>query len=197
MIYGKIGKRFEGVTIENYKCPPGCEEARAACRAFIAGSTEGLLLMGKVGTGKTHLLAAVALAFHQDADTRYEKRDGIDVAISNEVKTVAFYPMLDLVAALRDDVRNKSRRTIKQCLSADLMVLDDLGVERSTEFIAEELAQIINGRYDAMKPIAVSTNLTIQGIKERYSDRALSRWAQTCERVEMKQADFRIGSRPS
>jgi len=75
--------------------------------------------------------------------------------------------------------------------------LDDLGVERSTEFIAEELAQIINGRYDAMKPIAVSTNLTIQGIKERYSDRALSRWAQTCERVEMKQADFRIGSRPS
>ena len=194
MIYGKIGKRYENATIENYRCPPGCEEARAACNALIAGLTEGLLLIGPVGTGKTHLLAAVALRFHQDADTRLEEREGQTVAISSKVITVAFYPMLDLVAALRDDVRNSTRRTVKQCLSADLMVLDDLGVERSTEFVAEELAQIINGRYDDMRPIAVSTNLTVQGIKERYTDRTISRWAETCTRVEMKQVDFRVGA---
>ena len=46
MIYGKIGKRYEDATIENYRCPPGCEEARKACEALIAGSTEGLLLLG-------------------------------------------------------------------------------------------------------------------------------------------------------
>jgi len=108
---------------------------------------------------------------------------------------VAFYPMLDLVAALRDDVRNNTRRTVNRCLSADLMVLDDLGVERSTEFIAEEIAQIINGRYDAMKPIAVSTNLTVQGIKERYTDRAISRWVETCTMVGMNQADYRLSQR--
>jgi len=192
MIYGVIGKRFENATIENYNCPPGCEEARAACHAFIDGSTGGLLLIGPVGTGKTHLLSAVAQIFHQDADPQFEDRDGVTVAVSKEVKTVAFYPMLDLVAALRDDIRNNTRRTVRQCLSADLMVLDDLGVERSTEFIDEELAQIINGRYNDMKPIAVSTNLTVQGIKERYTDRAVSRWVETCTMVEMKQADYRL-----
>jgi len=152
-------------------------------------------LIGPVGTGKTHLLSAVAKIFHQDADPKFEDRDGITVAVSKEVKTVAFYPMLDLVAALRDDVRNNTRRTVNRCLSADLMVLDDLGVERSTEFIAEEIAQIINGRYDAMKPIAVSTNLTVQGIKERYTDRAISRWVETCTMVGMNQADYRLSQR--
>ena len=192
MIYGDIGKRFEDSTIENYKCPPGNEQAKWACNAFIAGSTEGLLLLGPVGTGKTHLLSAVAKAFHQDADPVFEDRDGVTVAISKKVKTVAFYMMLDLVAALRDDIRNNTTRTIKQCLSADLMVLDDLGVERSTEFIAEEIAQIINGRYNAMKPIAVSTNLTVQGIKERYTDRSISRWVETCTMVEMNHEDYRM-----
>jgi len=192
MIYGGIGKRFENATIDNYKCPPGSEEAKRACNAFIAGSTGGLLLLGPVGTGKTHLLSAIAQIFHQDADPKFEIRDGIQVAVSKEVKTVAFYMMLDLVAALRDDVYNNTNLTLHRCLTVDLMVLDDLGVERSTEFISEEIAQIINGRYNSMKPIAVSTNLTVQGIKDRYTDRAVSRWVETCTMVEMKQADYRL-----
>ena len=192
MIYGDIGKRFENATIDNYKCPPGSEEAKNACSAFIAGSTEGLLLLGPVGTGKTHLMSAVAKAFHQDADPHFEERDGITVAVSKEVKTVAFYMMLDLVAALREDVRKGVSTTVNRCLSVDLMVLDDLGVERSTEFIAEEIAQIINGRYNAMKPIAVSTNLTLNGIKDRYTDRSISRWVETCTLVEMYHDDYRL-----
>ena len=93
MIYGKIGKRYEHARTGNYNCPPGCVEARSACEKMIDGEIDGLLLIGPVGTGKTHLLAAIANSVHRDAEPQYEERDGITVAISQPVVTVALSTM--------------------------------------------------------------------------------------------------------
>ena len=46
-----------------------------------------------------------------------------------------------------------------------LLILDDLGVERNTEFVLEQMFQIIDGRYRCCKPLIVTTNLRLEEIK--------------------------------
>ena len=129
----------------------------------LASSGQGLLLFGDVGTGKTFYTACIA---NELVDR------GFSVLMTDFPGLVA---KLQRMAFDRDD-------PLPRLLGYDLLVIDDLGVERGTEYMQEQVYSIVDSRYRAGKPMVVSTNLTAEQLKHpqsvmeaRIYDRVLER----------------------
>ena len=107
----------------------------------------GLLLWGDVGTGKTFLAACVANALLDQ---------GVPVLMTGMAK------LLNAVAGVWPSERNAFLESLN---AYSLLILDDLGMERSSEFSMEQLFSVVDGRYRTGKPLIVTTNLTLQELK--------------------------------
>lgn len=105
----------------------------------------GLLLFGDVGTGKTWFSAAIANRLLED---------GYKVLMTN-------FPTL-IARMQKEGFRSN---LVSSLGHYDLLIIDDLGVERSSEYMQEQVYSIIDARYRAKKPIVVSTNLTSEELK--------------------------------
>jgi len=117
-------------------------------------------------------------------------RDEIDKSAQIE-----YWPMLDLVSVLRSDIAHGSQGTSTRCRECDLLVLDDFGSERTTDFVLEELERIVDWRYRALMPTAVATNLPDSAtVIKKYGSRALSRWIGSCYDVMVGGEDRRESS---
>lgn len=124
---------------------------------------KGLLLYGTVGTGKTYAACEVANALIDK---------GYPVLVTNFAR---------LTNTLQGTYEGK-QEYIDSLNRFALLVIDDLGAERKSEFMQEMVYNIIDSRYRAALPLIVTTNLTIQEIKEpdvisnlRIYDRLLER----------------------
>lgn len=184
----KIGQRFERCTFESYTVPPGSQQALDAVKDIAQGTSTGVILTGLVGTGKTHLLAALAHDFFLPERIE-DTAEGMKL---HSAKTVEYWSMLDLAAILREEAVGEKRDTGAACRQCSLLILDDLGQERSTAFVVEELERIFDYRYREMLPIAISTNLSPKALQAKYGDRPLSRWAEQCRTVSLKGTDYRL-----
>lgn len=100
----------------------------------------GLMYYGPVGTGKTFLAACIANAV---LDMGYRVKMTNFATVADEMWTVP-----DKAEYITDLCRY------------DLLILDDLGVERKTEYMQEMVYKIVNARYVAGAPVIVTTNLT-------------------------------------
>lgn len=123
----------------------------------------GLLLWGEVGTGKSFIAACIANAL-------IEK--GVPVLMTN------FSKILNTLTGLFNENRN---RFIESFDEYSLLIIDGLGIERSSAFALEQVFNIIDGRYRCKKPMIVTTNLTMDELKHanlahaRIYDRILER----------------------
>lgn len=126
---------------------------------FSRGS-ESLYFFGKTGLGKTHLSLAIANAvIDRGFDVYYDSVQNIMDALEAE----------HFGRAARED-------SIKEdLLSCDLLIIDDLGVEFSTQFTVAELHSIVNTRILRSLPIIISSNLEPDELEEKYSQRLASR----------------------
>lgn len=106
---------------------------------------KGLLFLGKPGTGKTFYSCCVANAL-------------IDKGIFAFVTNVT-----EVTRTFKGE--EDRRRLLHYTSSAALMVLDDLGAERSTEYAIEQLYAVVDQRYRSGKPLIVTTNLTLDQLK--------------------------------
>ena len=129
--------------------------------------------------------------------------DGEDEApslSSDEIEREAhieYWPLLDLTSELRSDIAQGSQETSRRCRECDLLVLDDFGAERATDFVLEELARIVDWRYRMMKLTAVATNLlTFKETIAKYGSRAISRWMGSCTIVHIGGEDRRAAMGP-
>ncbi len=137
----------------------------------------GLLFFGDVGTGKSFAAGCIANALLE--------RD-VPVLMTN------FPAILNrLTGMYRED-----RATFIASLDAyDLLILDDLGVERNTEYALETVYTIVDGRYRCRKPMIVTTNLKLDEIKhpcDRAHARIYDRILERCAPVLFKGRNFRI-----
>ena len=145
------------------------------CKRYATGfddmlkKNQGLLFTGDVGTGKTYAAACIA---------NYLLDRCIPVVMTSFVK------ILGLAQNFRGD---EEERYIRRMNMAKLLVIDDLGAERSTDFALEKVYNIIDSRYRARLPRILTTNLTLKDMKEatdiRYS-RIYDRIFETCYPME-------------
>jgi DNA replication protein DnaC len=121
--------------------PAVLRTARDAARSFANSAHDWLVLWGPVGTGKTHLAMAVA----NDCRARYE--------------TTLLADLPGLLDLLRSGYEKDDYNEIMDLVqTVDYLLLDDVGTERTTDWGAEKLFQIINNRYNAQLPMMLTMN---------------------------------------
>lgn len=84
------------------------------------------------------------------------------------------------------DVNKEKQQFLKNIYRANLIILDDLGAERSSEYVIEQLYILINDLYNKEKSIIVTSNFNIQQIEERLGGRIADRIRGMCIDVELK-----------
>jgi DNA replication protein len=145
----------------------------------------GLVLSGPAGIGKTHL-AAVLLRH---------------VITATSCRGL-FYTTKELLYRIRQSYNATIQATeseiLQPIMTCDVLVLDDLGEERVTEWVAETMSLIVNARYNANRPIICTTNYAdvsdpdeINGLLWRVGFRIQSRLHEMCEFVELEGASYR------
>ncbi len=112
----------------------------------------GLLIWGEVGTGKTFLAGCIANALLET---------GITVLMTN------FSRILNAMTGSYGVDRNAYVDDLNRY---ELLIIDDLGIERDTDFALEQVFSVIDSRYQVRKPLIVTTNLKPSQMKQR------SRW---------------------
>lgn len=134
-----------------------------------------LLMAGVVGAGKTHQAYGAV---------RELVRNGVGVRW--RATTAA-----DLYAELRPRQGVDSERELAIVSRCPLLILDDLGAARATEWVEEITYRLINRRYNLMLPTLITTNLAIRDLRSYLGDRVASRLAQMTTRVEFEPVDRR------
>ncbi len=167
-----IPKRFRGVSFER---KPICDLdpfVLRHVRAFVERIDEnveagrGLWFAGDVGTGKTSLAMLVS-------------KTAIEAG-----RSVAVYSVPRLLAEIKEtydrDSGDSYMQLFRRLCSVDLLHLDDLGAERSTEWVLEQLYSIVNERWQNQRSIVVTTNLGLDALREQLGTRTVSRLGETC-----------------
>ena len=157
------------------------EQISAVARNYVEQFDEmkkrgkGLLLFGKVGTGKTFISACIANALIND---------GRACLVTN------FARLVNTLQGMFDGKQDY----IDSLNKFDLLVIDDLASERDTEYMGEIVQNIIDSRYRAGLPLIITTNLTSDELKhpnEMRKQRIYSRLFEMCLPVEATGADRR------
>lgn len=192
----RIPRRYQHCELSNFEQSyDSLREAHRRARAFVDAFPvveKGLLLRGRHGVGKTHL--AVAILKH---------------AIRDKGARGFFYETRELLKLVRDSFGTAGEVTemdvLRPVLDADVLVLDDLGAEKTSEWVQETLGLVVNTRYAERRPTVFTTNLAnttnlddLQSLRVQLGERTRSRLLEMCHDVEMDGPDVReYGLHPS
>jgi DNA replication protein DnaC len=142
---------------------------------FVPGQSGSMLFSGGTGLGKTFLSACVARAV---ADR------GASVVYDTAVRLFADFEA--------EKFGNDPNKPTEKYLLCDLLIIDDLGTEMTTQFTQSALYTVINTRLMAKRATIISTNLSMQDIRARYSPQIVSRLMGTFEDVYFFGDDIRL-----
>ena len=141
----------------------------------------GLWFMGPVGTGKTTLAMLVSKA-----------------AISAG-RSVAIYSLPRLLNEIREDTHRSDRshlNLLDRLATVDLLHIDDVGAQRTTDWVLEELYSLVNARYEEERSIIITTNITERAaLSEQITERTVSRLIEMCDQIPLHGDDHRMDAR--
>ena len=201
----QIPRRYEHCTLENYETSfPSSHRSLSAAhlraRKFVEGypvetAGTGLLLTGSIGVGKTHLAAGILQAL-----------------VAERGATGLFYDYRDLLKQVQNSYNRQVAATELEILApvfdAEVLVLDELGASKPTDWVWDTVAHILNTRYNDRRTTIITTNYLnlppLSGLPrerdkmareetlgDRIGERMRSRLQEMCVVVEMQGEDFR------
>ena len=185
-----IPKRYRGVSFDRPPVTEMPEPITRQVRAYVRHLDEqladgrGLWFHGSVGTGKTTLAMLISSA-------------ALDAG-----HTVAIYSLPRLLAEIRatfdSDAQGAYTALLDRLTEVDLLHVDDLGAEKTSPWVLEQLYSIVNARYEAEKSVIITTNLQRDALSEQIGERTVSRLEEMCEILPLTGTDKRkvvIGDR--
>jgi DNA replication protein DnaC len=179
-----IPKRFRGVGFDRQPIADMDKGLLTPVRAFIRkidhnlDEGRGFWFFGDVGTGKTSLAMLVSKATLEAG------------------RSVAIYSMPRLLADIKETYEDRSERSYMQLFerlcSVDLLHIDDLGAEKRTEWVLEQVYAIVNERWQEKKSMIVTTNLLEPDeLRAQIGERTVSRVTEMCVQIPIMGRDRR------
>jgi DNA replication protein DnaC len=162
---------------------------------------ECLYISGPVGTGKTYLAVCLLRDKVENDIPSYQlvRRAGEEKIVNP--KQFNFSSMVDILADIRDSYKSDGEYTEKDiidyCSKHPCLVLDDIGVEKVTEWSLQTLYAIIDKRYRDMRQTVFTSNLSLKDLKDRLGERIPSRIAEMCGTkniINLTGKDRRLGA---
>jgi DNA replication protein DnaC len=202
----RIPRRYEPCELANYDIDfPGANPSLAEAH-FIASNfarkcdphgDKGLLIIGKIGTGKTHLAVGI-----------------IKELIFNRGIACLFYDYRELLKEIQNSYNTTVQTTeldvLRPVFEADVLVLDELGAVKPTEWVWDTVSLILNTRYNENRTTIITTNFddqpaagasgtfsparaAVRGetLGDRIGERMRSRLHEMCRIIALDGADFR------
>src|ERR1700722_17820857 len=207
----RIPRRYEHCELSNYDTDfpgahPSLQEAHFLASTFAKKcdprGDKGLLIIGKIGTGKTHLAVGIMK----------------DLILSRGISCL-FYDYRELLKEIQNSYNSTVQTTeldvLRPAFEADVLVLDELGAVKPTEWVWDTVSLILNTRYNDNRTTIITTNYPDrqerkrpgnvdsrsaeaakysadeETLGDRIKDRMLSRLHQMCRIITLDGADFR------
>jgi len=200
-----IPERYRNHALDDYDCDftgadPSLKRALATARQFVTSypvdtAGKGLLFYGSIGVGKTHLAVGVLRELIQKRGVR-----------------ALFCDYRELLKSIQNSYNPQVHTTelelLQPIFNAEVLLIDDLGAQKPSEWLWDTVALILNSRYNEKQTTIITTNYpdlpaaadTLpeavavtrgQTLGDRIGDRMRSRLNEMCIHVEMKGKDFR------
>jgi DNA replication protein DnaC len=182
--YAKIPKMFANADFSCYKpVNSEAENVLRTCKTYaedfqkMQKNGAGLLLLGSVGTGKTHLACSI-----------------MNSVIKAFAVNARFFTAPELTRKIKDTYRSKksTQEAIDELASYGLLVIDELGVQLETEHEKNLVFEVINARYEAMnKPTIVVSNLDFKNLSQYIGERVMDRLCQNGKVLNLNWGSYR------
>ncbi len=206
----RIPRRYEHCTLDSFEtgfaaATPSLKSAYRSARKFVESYPletrgTGLLLTGSIGVGKTHLAVGILQAL-----------------VAERGATGLFYDYRELLKQVQNSYNRQVQATeleiLEPVFEAEVLVLDELGASKPTDWVWDTVAHILNTRYNDRRTTIITTNYANAGplaslldqsafaqaraaareetLGDRIGERMRSRLQEMCVVVEMNGVDFR------
>ena len=199
----RIPKRYEHCELASYTTDfPGANPSLAFAHLSAAKFAQeydprngtGLLIIGKIGTGKTHLAVGITK----------------ELILSKGISCL-FYDYRELLKEIQNSynatVQTTELDVLRPVFETDVLVLDELGAVKPTEWVWDTVSLILNTRYNDRRTTIITTNFEDQAaagvsgsasrvarpesLGDRIGERMRSRLHEMCRIIKMEGADFR------
>lgn len=199
LVLAGVPPRHRDASFDGFDARPGTDDMLAAAGQWAderdLGSYHGLVLLGPPGAGKTHVMVAALrhrLERWQELPPPITPADHVWFGRIRHVHFEVVPLLLDrLRAAIRYEGTDTEEHFAHLRDECPLLVLDDLGREKVTDWVAERLYVLAESRYGRLLPTCATSNLSLDELSANGYGPLVSRLSETSEFVSTTATDYR------